>query len=232
MIDKILCNLLIILAVFLGACTTNPVISNAGYAINSSGDPFKSWKELNEQAVIMQQYDYSCGAAALATLMKYYFQDDVTEKSLLDYIRKKLTAEEYAVVEEQGLSFLELEKISQSLGYQSASVRLQPSALKELAGPVIVYVSTKDYRHFAVFRGVREDRVFLADPSRGNLIMTIDEFLKEWKGETFILGKQGFGTPIQYPLAILLSPQFRNEIELLRTPILKPPASATRMTLE
>lgn len=118
------------------------------------------------------------------------------------------------------------------MGYQSASVRLQPSALKELAGPVIVYVTTKNYRHFAVFRGVREDRIFLADPSRGNLIMPIDEFLKEWKGETFILGKKGFGTPTQYPLAVLLSSRFRNEIELLRNPILKTSASATRMVLE
>lgn len=229
---KIQSIFLIVLGIFLSACTAKPIISNAGYAINSSNHHFKSWKELNEQAVIMQQYDYSCGAAALATLMKYYFQKNVTEKSLLDHVKKTLTAKEYIVVEEQGLSFLELEKVSQSLGYQSASVRLQPSALKELAGPVIVYVSTKDYRHFAVFRGVREDRVFLADPSRGNLIMTIDEFLKEWKGETFILGKKGFGTPAQHPLAILLSPRFRNEIELLRNPILKPPAAATRMSLE
>nr|WP_308874666.1 cysteine peptidase family C39 domain-containing protein [Thiothrix subterranea] len=127
-------NLPILLAIFLSACTVEPIVSNMGYAVNASGDHFKSWKELNDQSVVMQQYDYSCGAAALATIMKYYFQDDVTEKSLLDYIKATLTAEEYAVVEEHGLSFLELEKISHSLGYQSASVRLQLSALKELAG--------------------------------------------------------------------------------------------------
>ena len=232
MIPKRQCGFLIILATLLSACTTEPILSNAGYVVDSSGNNFKSWKELNEQSVVMQQYDYSCGAAALATLIKYYFQDDVTERSLLDYIKQTLTKKEFAVVEEQGLSFLELEKISHSLGYQSASVRLQLSALKELSGPVIVYVSTKDYRHFAVFRGVREDRIFLADPSRGNLIMTIDDFLQEWKGETFILGKKGFGTPKQHPLAVLLSPRFRNEVELLRTPILNPPASAPRMVLE
>jgi hypothetical protein len=225
-------RLLIVLAILLGGCTTEPVISNVGYTIDASGNHFKSWKELNDQSVIMQQYDYSCGAAALATIMKYYFQDNVTEKSLLDYIKKTLTAKEYAVVEEQGLSFLELEKISHSLGYQSASVRLKLSALKELTGPVVVYVSTKDYQHFAVFRGVREDRVFLADPSRGNMILTVDEFLEEWKGETFILGKKGFGTPTQHPLALMLPPKFRNEIELIRTSALKSAVSATKMVSE
>ncbi|UJS24936.1 C39 family peptidase [Thiothrix winogradskyi] len=232
MIYKVRHNLPILLAIFLSACTVEPIVSNMGYAVNASGDHFKSWKELNDQSVVMQQYDYSCGAAALATIMKYYFQDDVTEKSLLDYIKATLTAEEYAVVEEHGLSFLELEKISHSLGYQSASVRLQLSALKELAGPVVVYVSTKDYQHFAVFRGVREDRIFLADPSRGNMILTVDEFLGEWKGETFILGKKGFGTPAQHPLAVMLSPKFRNEMELIRASALKPVASATKMVLE
>lgn len=232
MSNPLRCRLLLSLLALLGGCAADPVVSNAGHAVAATGHDFKSWKELNEQSVVMQQYDYSCGAAALATLMKYYFQDDVTEKSVLESIKNTLTAEEFAVVEEQGLSLLELEKISHSLGYQSASVRLKLPALKELAGPVIVYVSTKDYKHFAVLRGVREDRVFLADPSRGNLIMTLEAFMEEWQGETFVLGKQGFGTPAQHPLAILLAPKFRNEVELLRTPMLKPAMPATKRVVE
>lgn len=171
----------------------------------------------------MQKYDYSCGAASLATLMKYYFNEDISEQKLLNYIKTVFNPQEYKRIEKDGLSFLELEKISRSRGYQSANVRLKLSALKQLSGPVIVFLKTKDYRHFAVLRGVREDRVFLADPSRGNIRLSIKEFTKEWKGETFVLGKAGFGTPFQHNLAILHQAGFRNELDVLRPVLLDHP---------
>lgn len=208
---------------FSGCAPHLPLLSNAGHPIDGSTNRVTSWKQLNEQNMIMQRFDYSCGAASLATLMKYYFNDEVSEQKLLDYIKKIFNKQEYAGIEKDGLSFLELEKISQSLGYQSASVRLKLPALLELSGPVIVFVNTKQYKHFAVLRGVKEDRVFLADPSRGNIRLTIQEFMREWNGETFVLGKEGFGAPSKHTLAILHGVGFRNELELLRQSLLDQP---------
>lgn len=206
------------------ACTSNEaLVSNAGYLINHTGSGVTSWKALNEKNVIMQKYDYSCGAASLATLMTYYFGDKVSEQELINYIKELFTREEYGKIEEDGLSFLELEKISRSRGYLSASVNLKISALKQLSGPVIVYLQTKNYRHFVVLRGIREDRVFLADPSRGNIRLSIDDFVQEWKGETFVLGKKGFGTPLQHNLAVLAQNGFRGELNLLRQSVLDRP---------
>jgi len=202
-------------------CSKQPVISNAGHAIDTSTRKISSWEALRKQNIIMQQHDYSCGAASLATLMKYYFDDDITEKALLEYIKKFFSKEEYARIEDDGISFLELEKISRSKGYQSASVRLKLSALQQLSGPVIVYIETKNYKHFAVLRGIKEDRVFLADPSRGNIRLPIKEFMRVWKGETFVLGKNNFGTPRKHQLAVLHNAKFRNEFELLRQPLLQ-----------
>lgn len=208
---------------FSGCALHQPLLSNAGHPIDHSTNKVTSWKQLNEQNVIMQRFDYSCGAASLATLMKHYFNEDVSEKKLLDYIKKTFNKQEYARIKKDGLSFLELEKISRSLGYQSASVRLKLPALLELSGPVIVFLKRKEYKHFAVLRGVKEDRVFLADPSRGNIRLPIQEFMQEWKGETFVLGKAGFGTPNKHTLAILHSSGFRNEVELLRQQLLDQP---------
>ena len=214
----------IALSFLLSACAFNkPLLSNTGHLINTSTNKITSWKALNEQHIIMQKYDYSCGAASLATLMKYYFNNDISEQRLLDYIKTVFNKEEYKRIEKDGLSFLELEKISRSKGYQSASVRLKFSALKQLSGPVIVFLKTKDYRHFAVLRGVKEDRVFLADPSRGNIRLPIEEFTQEWKGETFVLGKAGFGTPVRHNLAILHQAGFRNELDSLRAVLLDRP---------
>jgi predicted double-glycine peptidase len=222
---------IIILSPVLISCTTqNPLLSNAGYRINITKSNVTSWKTLNEQHIIMQKYDYSCGAASLATLMKYYFNEDINEQTLLNYIKTVFNKQEYKKIEKDGLSFLELEKISQSRGYQSANVRLKLSALKQLSGPVIVFLKTKNYRHFAVLRGVREDRVFLADPSRGNIRLSIEEFTQEWKGETFVLGKAGFGTPFQHNLAILHQAGFRNEQDILRPVLLdRPQTSVARL---
>ncbi|MEJ2610534.1 MAG: C39 family peptidase [Candidatus Thiodiazotropha sp.] len=192
------------------------MLTNGGHVIEKQPGRIKSWKELNEKDVIMQRYDYSCGAASLATLLRYYFLEDVTEQSLLNDINTIFTDEELRVIKQIGLSFLELEKISQIKGYQFASVRLNVTALKQLKGPVLVFIQPDGYKHFAILRGVVEDRVFLADPSRGNIRMTVARFLEEWHGQTLILGKQGFGLPTEHPLAIHHSLGFRHELMILR----------------
>jgi predicted double-glycine peptidase len=212
-----------ILILFSGCASQLPLLSNDGHPIDGFTGNVTNWKALNEQNVIMQRFDYSCGAASLATLMNYYFNDDITEKEMLDYVKHTFNKQEYKKIEKDGLSFLELEKISRSMGYQSANVRLKLPALTQLPGPVIVFLKTKDYRHFSVLRGVKENRVFLADPSRGNIRLSIQEFMHEWKGETFVLGKESFGTPSNHSLAILHSSGFRNELELLRQPLLDQP---------
>lgn len=40
--------------------------------------------------------------------------------------------------------------------------------LRQLTGPVIIFYKPFGYEHFAVLKGVRGDRVFIADPSLGN----------------------------------------------------------------
>ncbi len=215
--------LLVFIILYSGCASHLPLLSNAGHPIDNSTNKVTSWKQLNEQNVIMQRFDYSCGAASLATVMKYYFNEDVSEQKLLDYIKETFDKQEYTRIERDGLSFLELEKISRSRGYQSASVRLKLPALLELSGPVIVFLSRNEYKHFAVLRGVKEDRVYLTDPSRGNIRLPIQEFMREWKGETFVLGKKGFGTPNKHTLAILHDSGFRNERDLLRQPLLDQP---------
>jgi len=216
MLKNVLFALYSVLIFTMTACSTEPLLSNGGHIIPRD-NKVMTWKDLQSMNVVMQQYDYSCGAASLATLMKYYFKDqDVSEISLLQEIEQLFSPQEMAVIQDQGLSFLELETIVRSKGYQSASVRLKLAALRELPGPVLVYVEPQGYPHFAILRGVVGDRVFLADPSRGNLVMSIAMFLKEWQGETFIMGKAGFGIPLEHSLTIYHQPGFRQELHTLR----------------
>jgi predicted double-glycine peptidase len=173
---------------------------------------FHSWKWYRDHNVVIQSFDYSCGAGALATLMRYYFGADVSEEDVLLNILGTMTEEDIRDREKNGLSLLDLKHCAESMGYQATGVKLKYASLPRLKGPVIVHIEQDDYKHFVVLKGVRDDRVFLADPSRGNIRMSINRFAQEWTGVALILGKKGFGLPMKYPLAIADQEPVQNEL--------------------
>jgi predicted double-glycine peptidase len=85
-----------------------------------------------------------------------------------------------------------------------------------LKGPVLIYLDREDYKNFAVFKGARGDRIYLADPSRGNIRMSVDRFAEEWSGIALVLGKSGFGLPQKYPLALDDQEPVQNELHETR----------------
>lgn len=161
--------------------------------------------ELRDLHVVKQQLDYSCGAAAMATIMKNYFGEKTSEKEILDLLKihlKNFTKEEIAKKKKNGFSLLDLKSVANRKGYQAAGFRLTFEQLRQLAAPVIVFVKPLGYHHFAVLRGIEGDRVFLADPSRGNLRMSDTRFLEEYGGIVFVLGKDGEELINTYNLAL------------------------------
>jgi hypothetical protein len=199
-------GLVCLLAFTLQACAMQRTATAAGGTAIRTGtlrtvEPVLSWRELRDRNVVRQRFDYSCGAAALATLIRYYFGDDVSEEGILAGILRSMTAAEVLDREVNGLSLLDLRLQAERMGYQAVGVRLDLAALPRLTGPVIVHLERDDYRHFAVLKGVREDRIYLADPSLGNVRRSVDRFANEWSGIALVLGKQGFGTPRRHPLA-------------------------------
>lgn len=142
--------------------------------------PARSLQELRDLNVVKQQLDFSCGAAALATILRYGFGEDVTEEQVLRELYGLLSDDEQADIRATGFSLLNLQQVAQARGYRAAGFRLQPDQLAMLNGPVIVFIEPRGYRHFAVLRGFRGDRVYLADPSRGNVRMPAYRFIDDW----------------------------------------------------
>jgi predicted double-glycine peptidase len=97
---------------------------------------------------------------------------------------------------------LDLKGMAQAKGYGAAGFKLTIEQLTQLAAPVIVFVQPLGYPHFAVLRGIDRGRLFLADPARGNLRMSVARFLSEWNGIVFVLGKAGEENITNYPLAL------------------------------
>jgi predicted double-glycine peptidase len=179
--------LILCLSLLVGGCS---VLPNAAFW--EQGTPAllrHTVKDLRDQYLVKQQEDYSCGAAALATLMIYYFGEDTSEKEILNLLEGSLTEEEKKTKTLKGFSLLDLKRVANTKGYQAAGFRLKPSQLAQLTAPVLVFVEPLGYKHFAVFRGMNGDRVYLADPSRGNLRMSLNRFLDEWGRIVFVLGR-------------------------------------------
>ena len=167
-------------------CAPGPVARAANIGVGSGfriEAPLRSMKDLRDQNLVKQRLDFSCGAAALATILRYGFGDEVTERDILKELFDLLSEDEEGLRRKEGFSLLDLQHVAQARGYKAQGFRLAPQYLAKLGGPVIVFIEPRGYKHFAVLRGVRGDRVYLADPSRGNVRMPAYRFLDSWLGE-------------------------------------------------
>ena len=168
--------------------------------------PERSIKDLRDANVVKQQFDFSCGAAALATMLRYGFADTVSERQILIDLFTGLSDDDRRTVERTGFSLLDLQRVARTRGYEAEGFRLEAGELRMLGGPVIVFIEPRGYKHFAVLRGIQGDRVYLADPSRGNIRLPMHTFLDSWlqddgRGIIFALEPKS-GAPGNMPTAL------------------------------
>lgn len=203
--------------VLLTGCGSLP--KSGGTGIKPEKHRFMSWVDRRDQYVVKQNYDYSCGSSAMATLLHYYYGDDLNEGEILKDVFAHLDQEAVRNRTQEGFSMLDLKRFAERRGYQAIGVKLKYTALPKLAGPILVYLEAADFKHFAILRGVREDRVYLADPSQGNLRMSIYRFLKIWPGYALVINKPGSSLPKTYPGAITAEIPIREEFNAVRNAI-------------
>jgi uncharacterized protein len=149
-----------------------------------------NWKELRDQDVVKQGFDYSCGSGALATLMLIGFDEKVSEAEIMKLILEGKSAAEIKDISKRGYSLLDLKQAAEKKGYTTGMYKLQMSQLRLLQKPVLIYIERHGLKHFAVFKGLKGDRVYLADPARGNIRASIYRFEKEWPGYILAIDKK------------------------------------------
>lgn len=148
----------------------------------------RSLVELRFEHVVRQAHDVSCGAAALATLLRYYYSEQVTEREIIEAM---LELGNKTKIQKEGFSLLEMKRFAErrgyvSRGYQIADVR----KLSELKVPAISLVTVRGYAHFVVIKGVAQGQVFVADPAFGNRSRPLESFAQEWNGMLLIVLSQ------------------------------------------
>lgn len=141
----------------------------------------KSWIEFKNERLTRQNYDYSCGSAALATLLSHYYDTNVTEETILKSVLEVKGIDKQALeLEDQegnnGLSFYDLSQYTSTQGFKAVGIALGMEELKKLQIPVIVFVKIRKQEHFTVLKKMDERYAYLADPSFGNIRVSHAKF--------------------------------------------------------
>lgn len=147
-----------------------------------------SWSEMRDKNLTKQEYDYSCGAASLSSILEHYYGlENASEKEILDTVLLKKgidinQKEEIQFNDEMKqkahLSFYDMVGYAEDRGFRAFGLAVDLPALYELKAPVIIYVKVRNIEHFSVLKGIDSKFVYLADPSFGNIKVSVAKFVE------------------------------------------------------
>jgi uncharacterized protein len=162
-----------------------------------------SFENRRFETVMRQQYDFSCGSAAVASLLSFHYQDRVTEHDV--FVEMFALADEQKV-RQDGFSMLDMKRYLEARGYQADGFRMPLTGLKEKVRlPMIVLLNIDGFRHFVLIKGISDDEVLVGDPARGLKVYSYSKFSEYWNGTAFIIrshleqGRDGFLGEGQWP---------------------------------
>ncbi|NNH00002.1 C39 family peptidase [Acinetobacter sp. ANC 5414] len=139
------------------------------------------------RGIVHQAYDYSCGSAALTTLLNGYtnLNATLTEQQVMDGLMK--FGETDKIVERRSFSLLDMKRFVSAIGFESGGYRGEFSDLVKQGQPAIVPISYAGFKHFVVFKAYKNGRVYVADPALGNISFDEVRFKEIWENNTLFL---------------------------------------------
>lgn len=143
-----------------------------------------TYRDIPFRTVVRQEYDFSCGSAALATLLTYHYGKKRSEGEIFQAM---YAVGDQARIQKQGFSLLEMKLYLDQQGYSSDGFKLTFDRFAQLNTPAIAMIETKGYRHFVVVKGVDANHILIGDPTLGLKTYTRAEFEKIWNGVAFLI---------------------------------------------
>lgn len=164
-----------------------PNVGGASYSVRVT-----SLKEARFQTTVRQQYDFSCGSAAVATLLSYHYNYPVTEQQAF---REMFLHGDQARIRQQGFSLLDIKRFLAAHGFMADGFQQPLEKLAQARFPAIVLVMEKGYRHFVVIKGLDGQRVLVGDPSGGTRAMARSSFDAMWQNRLLFVIHGRAGKP-------------------------------------
>jgi predicted double-glycine peptidase len=154
-----------------------PTTSGGAYSVGVT-----SWRDMPFRRVVRQQFDYSCGSAALATLLRYHYGRNVSEAEIF---KAMYDVGDQPKIRKVGFSLLDMKHYLANHGLAADGYKVTLDELVQLGVPGIALITTGAYKHFVVVKGVAGGKVLVGDPALGAKTFTHDEFQKMWTGGIF-----------------------------------------------
>ncbi|AUG02223.1 peptidase C39 [Pseudomonas sp. 09C 129] len=149
----------------------------------------QSVRERKFADLVEQKTDFSCGAAALATVLRQAYWLDVDEELV---IKGMLATADQDLVRTQGFSMLDMKRYLESIGMRARGYRIPPDKLQAVSIPVVVLMDIRGYKHFVVMQRAQKDWVYIGDPVLGHKRYSHEDFVKGWNGIVFAIVGPGY----------------------------------------
>ncbi|MFL9999050.1 C39 family peptidase [Paraburkholderia sediminicola] len=137
-----------------------------------------SLKEARFKRTIRQQYDFSCGSAAVATLLTYQYNYPTTEQTAFAAM---FATGDQEKIRKEGFSLLDIKRFLEANGFIADGYELPLEKLEQAHTPAIVLITEHGYHHFVVVKGARNSRVLVGDPATGTRAMSRESFEQKWQ---------------------------------------------------
>jgi len=115
-----------------------------------------SLREQRYVNLVKQDTDFSCGAASLATILKYAYGMDVSEESVL---RGMLKVADPELVRQKGFSLLDIKRYVETLGMRGRGYDVKPETPRRVRIPTIVLIDIRGYKDLVVLQTMRDNKV-------------------------------------------------------------------------
>lgn len=171
-----------------------------------------SLKEARYATTVPQQYDFSCGSAALGSVLQYGYGIETDEQEM---IRRMMVGVDPRQVVQNGFSMLDMKRYVETLGLRAHGFKIEPDALYRLQMPVIALLDLKGYKHFVVVKGADAGRVFVADPALGHRVMNERDFVEGWNGIVLAVVGDRPMDPDSYLVNSRSSPALQRRVDAL-----------------
>ena len=148
--------------------------------MGTAGDvamPVVSLRQARLAGTLLQKYDFSCGSAALATLLTHHYGTPVNEQAVFE---EMFARGDRRKIESEGFSLLDMKRYLAARGFEADGFEQPLEKLGEVGVPAIVLVNENGYHHFVVIKGLKDGRILVGDPAKGTRALPRKDFDAMW----------------------------------------------------
>lgn len=133
---------------------------------------------------VRQRFDFSCGSAAVATLLSHHYQRETRETEVFLSMWEE---GDKTKIRKDGFSMLDMKAFLDGKGFAADGFRIPATRIGEIGVAGIVLLEHLDQPHFVVVTGEAGGEILINDPARGIWSLSIEELEELWNGIFFVV---------------------------------------------